>query len=220
MTEDETKKSSEIAMPSVPGDTAATVVGDKIWFVTIEYDDSPENPSNEWDGFGKFHSLSTRHYNFNEDCPQILKDDEDAVPLSYYEHGNCMWFTADGPTPCGVEFQWDGVSLAGVWEPDDHVRESTEFKPGTDERRAWMREQAESACETYTQWCNGSVYGYSVTAYAVRRVGDDIYDEESDYRLDDTVFEESCWGFYGWDSVEEAVKDVIDSATARNEEDV
>lgn len=192
----------------------ATIVGDHIVFVTIDYDISPENPCKAWDGFGEIRSLSNRHINRidRDEAKELLESDEDVVALSYFEHGNSLWMVMNSPTPAGVEFRWDGVRFAGVWIPDKCVRESYTGQDGLP-RRDWMVEQAKSACETYTQWVNGEVYGYNVEIYKLRKDDDgEPYDLESDYRRENTIFEDSCWGFYGWEHVEQEVKDVIASA--------
>jgi hypothetical protein len=60
-----------------------------------------------------------------------------------------------------------------------------------------MRKRARQACDAYTQWCNGEVYGYEVTRVnPCRACGSE-----------DSRVVESCWGFYGLD-------DCLSAATA------
>lgn len=212
-----TTDENKINLPEDPGDEETTLIGDIIVFASINYDEFADNPSECWDGFGKFHSLSHRHINFNEDCPQILKDDPDAVALSYYEHGLSDW-SVQG-TRNYPDMRWDGVHFAGVWEPDDSIREAAEYNglaKGTDERRKWMEEQAASACKTYTYWCNGSCYCFSVAAYRARHAENGaLYDKRDDYRHDEVLAEESCGGFYGYEDRDEAVKEAAEEVFSR-----
>lgn len=207
----------EIKLPEVPDKTTYTIDGDTITFVRIDHDSDAENPCTAADGVGMIYSASRRHINYKsfDELRDMLGADEDAIALSYYEHGLCKWMVRGGAasrTP-GVEFQWDGVEFAGLWVPDDSVRESYTGQDGLS-RHDWMVKQAESACELYTQWANGECYHYTVRAYKLRRVQDGsfagtVYDRMSDYRLDTPLSEDSCAGFYGWDSVIEAVKESL-----------
>lgn len=204
---------TEVKIPDWTG-KETTILDNHIIFVEIETDLDPENPCENWDGFGMIRSLSNRHINSidYDEAKQILEDDPDAVALSYFEHGLSSWMVAGLPAPAGVEFQWDGVRFAGIWIPDDCVRESYQGQDGLS-RRDWMVKQAESACETYTQWCNGDVYGYNVEAYELRKDDDgEPYDVDSDCRRETPVFEDSCWGFYGIDSVKEEVAEAVECA--------
>jgi hypothetical protein len=199
----------KIKLPDYADNTEVTE-GDKlIAFARIAYDECPPNPCEDWDGFGTFYLLGKCHSNFDEQCLKLLED-KDAVGLSYYEHGDCMWFVADSSVPAGVEFQWDGVRLAGVWEPDDIIKQTADdkkLKTGTDERRQWMVDQAVDACEVYTWWCNGEVYSYDIRVYNKRQTEDGAtYDELNDYRHDEPVHEDSCSGYYGQESIDEAIK--------------
>lgn len=204
----------KISLPRYARETTHVIVGDKILFITIDHDSDAANPCKEWDGFGSIRSLSRKHVeNIDPDeALEILKTDPDAVALSYFEHGNSLWMVKDSTAPAGVEFRWDGVRFAGVWIPDQCVRESYTGQDGLT-RRDWMVKQAAAACETYSQWCNGEVYGYSVEAFKARLDDDgEPFDALDDYRRDEPIFDDSCWGFYGWDSIESEVKGVVKNA--------
>jgi hypothetical protein len=210
----------EINLPNRPDETEHTVVGDYIVFAGIDYDSDTDNPCENWDGFGSIRSLSSSHINniSGEEAVELLQNDVDVVALSYYEHGQSLWFVKDTSAPAGVEFQWDGVRFAGIWIPGDAVRESYTGQNGLT-RREWMVKQAECACETYTQWVNGDAYGYTVTAYKVRKDDDgEVFDQLDDYRRDAEIFEDSCWGFFGWDTVLEEVKGATKNAVETIEE--
>lgn len=201
-----------INIPDEIGKAEYTIIGKHILFVSIEHDQDAANPCEDMDGFGDIRSLSNRHINQidYEEAKELLETDVDVIPLSYYEHGNSIWMVQELPKPCGVEFQWDGVRFAGIWIPDKYVRESYTGQDGL-LRRDWMVKQAACACETYTQWCNGDVYGYNVEAFELRHdeeTGEE-YTDWDDYRFKGAISEDSCWGFFGWDYVQGEVMDVI-----------
>ena len=210
------KAEAKIKIPDEPDKTAITIMGDKIIFVTIEYDADTPNPCTDCDGMGHVRSLSNRHINNidYDEAKQLLEDDPDVIPLSYFEHGNSVWMVQDSArshTP-GIEFQWDGVRFAGVWIPDDCVRESYTGQDGLT-RREWMVKQAESCCETYTQWANGQCFYFRIGAYKLRADEDtgDNYEEEHDYRFRDELAEDSCGGHIGWEWAVQATTEAAES---------
>ena len=137
----------------------------------IEYDnDRPEDFIAE-DGW-KLYSFNRTHNSYKdpEKIGLSLDRDEDGLPivedeelkekltnglawwLSYYEHGQCLWFIRNTPAPPGVEFRWDGRSLVGIliweWKPED-IGGKTREERMTD---------AEGYLKTYTSVMNGEVY--------------------------------------------------------------
>jgi hypothetical protein len=214
------KTKAAINVPDQPDKTAVTILGDKIIFVTIEYDSDTPNPCTDCDGMGHVRSLSSRHINHidYEEAKQLLEDDPDVIPLSYFEHGNCVWMVMNGATSNtpGIEFRWDGVRFAGVWIPDDCVRESYTGQDGLS-RRDWMAKQAENCCATYTQWANGECYYFRIGAYKLRTDEDtgDNYEDEDDYRFKDELEEDCCGGFIGWDWALQATQEAAESILAQ-----
>jgi len=208
----------KINLPQNGNETAATVFGDKIVFVKISYDQDAEGIFEDGMSNGQIYSFSSRHVNFigynkEEEIEDLLQNHE-AVPLSYFEHGNSLWMVAGDPAPAGVEFRWDGRRFAGLWVPDDDVFANIDYNGKTTgaERIKKLREYAAGICETYTQWCNGEVYGYQAELYELQRdeEGDPIT-ERGDYTCShvNVLEEDSCWGFYGWDTVEEAATEAV-----------
>jgi hypothetical protein len=157
--------------------------------ISIYPDGDTPNPLKDWSEMGAILSLNRRHGNFNPAGVEAATlGNPDAVPLSYYEHGLCLWSVA-GELPAAARCQWDSVSFAGVWLPDAETLESA--KPyGGRTRQLFMRKRARQACEAYTQWCNGDVYGFNVERVTTcPHCG-----KESAESLD------SCWGFFGMDT--------------------
>jgi hypothetical protein len=147
--------------------------------------DTP-NPLEDWSAMGSILSLSRRHANYHPgSVDDLLEDHPDAVPLSYYEHGLCLWSIA-GELPPHLRCPFDSVGIAGFWLPDAETLASARNYGGFT-RRMFMRKRARQACEAYTQWCNGDIYGYDIERVTTcPHCG-----EESTESVD------SCWGFYG-----------------------
>ncbi len=172
-------------------------------FVNIEYDQDTANPLEDSDGMGRIRSLSRRHINSiksQDELDELLKD-RDAVTLSYFEHGLCLWDVQDGEriSTC-PDMQWDGVKFAGVWTPDDCARESLDIeeKDGKD-RREMAVKYATEACKVYTSWVNGEAYYYSATAFKpmLNKDGDVSEVREAYDELGEQIAEDSCGGFIG-----------------------
>ena len=209
--------SFEVAIPEYPDETKVSLLEDgTIVFVKIEHDFDAGNPLTKSEGMGIIYSFSRQHANFidSDKIEEILSSEADSVPLSYYEHGQSMWFVMSSPTPAGagVEFQWDGRRFAGLWVPDKSVKESYMSQNGLS-RKEWMAKQAESSCEVYTKWCNGETYGFTIEQYKVRLDEDgEPFDQEDDYRRDKAIFEDSCWSFYGLEDVISSIKESLPDA--------
>lgn len=153
--------------------------------VEIFHDPEVESPCDE-DETWQLYSFSNRHRTyrppsefFPEGEPTLALRNKlkagTAWTLSYFEHGQCRWMLADEPRGMlAGDWRWDGVDLAGVlvWEnPPEHLGPRTK-----QDRRA----DAAAFVETYTQWCNGETYGYTITDGDGHEVG-------------------QCWGFTGTD---------------------
>ena len=224
----------KITLPNLDN-ISSLVLGSKILFIQLAYDDSPSNPLEDCDGMGKITHVNCREFR-GEDREKVIAEmygDRDSVPLRYESHGaHCRWDLAydhediyasiaverckrrlRGEDPddwgtVGFEPEW-AEKFDGLWIPDKCTRESY---TGQDKlsRRDWMVKQAESACETYTDYCNGSVYGYDVRVYAIRRNDDGEIITDRDYYEHHTALDEdSCWGFYGWEYLKDEVLGVV-----------
>ncbi len=133
--------------------------------VHLEHDD--KCPSDWW----KLYSFNRRHANFKHlkelglgpldafGDPKVEKPglarklkNGTAFIVSYYEHGSSVWFLRGDYVP-GVEFQWDGVRVAGllVWDAT--------MKYGGKEE---MKHEARKFLKAYTSWANGEVYRYEI----------------------------------------------------------
>lgn len=148
---------------------------ERILVITVDtYYMGNESP-NDWGGW-KVTSFNRRHSHFQEpeSLGLSLDLDEQGFPiiedadlkakfekglaffLSYSEHGNCSW---DLNRTGRLAFDFDRASIGGIvtWE-------STEDDIGakTVEDRA---KDAEGFLETYTMWCNGETYEYTIEGF-------------------------------------------------------
>ena len=156
--------------------------------ITVYPDGDAPNPLEDWSEMGQILSLNRRHVNFDgAGVEAAIEDNPDAVPLSYFEHGLCLWSVA-GELPAGCRCPFDSVALAGVWLPDAATLESA-ARYGGRTRRHFMRKRARQACDAYTRWCNGEVYGYAIERITTCPACGDEQAEAVD----------SCWGFFGLD---------------------
>ena len=184
-----------------------------IAFVSFHYDETAENPCENWDGFGDIRSLSTKHINniSIEEVEELIENTADGkeqvIPLSYFEHGQCRW-GVKGTMNSMPDFSWDGVNFAGIWIPDKECIASVDIweKEAKEKGEEFSRKQkfiemARAACETYTSYCNGEVYGYQLELYRLQFDENDpvALEEYDDYFSEEQLFEDSCWGFFGND---------------------
>ena len=157
--------------------------------IRIYADEDAANPLEEWCEMGSILSLSRRHANFDPGgIEAALESIPDAVPLSYFEHGSCLWCVA-GELPAAASCPWDSVGFAGLWLPDALTLESARHYGGRT-RHHFMRKRARQACDAYTLWCNGEVYGYEIERLTACEC---CHTERAEPM-------ESCWGFFGFDS--------------------
>ncbi len=97
--------------------------------VEIDYEPDAPNPFKDYDCNGNIWSLSRRHNNHKTptEIAAIMKGNPYCVPLSYYEHGQCLWDVQSGARIAVCpDKQWDQVEFAGIWEPDKDCLENIE----------------------------------------------------------------------------------------------
>jgi hypothetical protein len=112
--------------------------------IRICQDADAPNPLKDWCEIGTILSLNRRHRNFDPDGVEAaIESNPDAVPLSYYEHGLCLWSVA-GELPAGARCPWDSAAFAGVWLPDAETLASAQHYGGRT-RRHFMRKRARLA---------------------------------------------------------------------------
>jgi len=178
--------------------------GDKyIVFVSIEYDECPENPE-EWED-GSVMSFSRGHFNHisPSDMESLMDDGVEMVLLGYSEHGpQCKWYVSNGGP-----VEWDGTSFGGIFVPSEDL---LEYAESSGDRREYLREQADSFCEAYTSWCNNTVKMYKIDVYAYR----EPYDELRDYRFSGVEYSYKSGSYYHDGYIEEDFINSLNTAVA------
>ena len=169
-------------------------VGGERYRITIYPDEDSPNPLEDDNGLGTILSLNRRHRNYQPEAVfDAVERNADAVRLSYFEHGRCLWSVA-GEQPAAARCPWDLVPFAGMWLPDAETLGSAANYGGRT-RQLFLRKRARDACDAYSNWCNGEIYGYSIVRLDVCATCHHDQNEQI----------ESCWGFYGLsDCLEEA----------------
>lgn len=130
-------------------------------------------------------------------CRKVGKaGDPYAVSLDCYDHGGQVWSLAGA----GMQCQFDTARGAGVWMPDDVLREDLDEireSYGLDAARAKAVEYARQALESYNAWLAGDCYGVAV----------DVFVPESGCmkRID----ESAVWGYVGRRWAEEAMGEEV-----------
>ncbi len=137
---------------------------------------------------GTILSLNRRHANFDPGRRRGGdRHNPDAVPLSYFEHGLCLWSVA-GELPAACRCPLDSVGFAGVWLPDAETLESARNYGGFTRRHVHAEAGPPGVRRLYA---------------VVQRRGLRLRDRAG-HRLPVLRHEEaepvdSCWGFYGLD---------------------
>jgi len=135
---------------------------------TVKYliqDDYPENPLENWDGYGRFYHWKDRRkeeysrycelLGYDEDTREIIgKDNPLTVRIDKYEH-SCIYYSIAGE---GNQCRWDTSYNWAVWYPDDCLLEELNEIKNKKKQRKRVIELAKQACELFNQWANGDVY--------------------------------------------------------------
>ena len=189
--------------------------------LVISYDPDPENPR-EWDNVGTFVSFDRNSSGADEThndpssymigmieqhCvgfeQRMLDKDEGLslaallamvekyyiiLPVYRYKHSGVVYNTT------GFSCRWDSGQAGFIYVAKDKLRKEYDWKRITAARIAKAEERLAGEIKVFSQWANGSVYGFQLYYH-------DIEEEYTDGEEQD-----SCWGFYhDWapDSLEE-----------------
>jgi len=168
--------------------------------LTIHCDQDPPDPR-EWDNLGK---MVCWHPSYNLGDEQICKtdfSDADAVladlksefdiavslPLYLYDHSGITMNTT------GFSCPWDSGQVGWIFCTKEQVE--LEFKGDVEKVKAYLVEEV----KVYNQYLTGDVYGFVLKYPPCMRCGGD------------TAADNSCWGFYGFDILDNGVLDCIDT---------
>lgn len=206
---------TQLKVKDEPGKQVFICDNQAIIFVNIEPDADCQNPLEDCDGMGHILSLNRRHHNFKpEEIDRLLGErQDDVVPLSYYEHGLCLWDVQEGARiSCCPDMRFDGCRFAGVWYPDEALLELANAINNPTERRAQLVQWASEACNEYTDWCNGNCHWFNAVAYTpILDLHQKICREQKVYaNLAEPIMEDSCCGFIGDNGTQSMITDHID----------
>ena len=151
--------------------------------IEITDEDYPESPREQWDNLG---SIIAWHRNYNlsdkgidfaepEDFEDWLKDNPSIVlPVYMYDHSGISLSTGQFSCP------WDSGQLGWIFVTKEKIREEYGVKRITNKLKGKVIKVLRQEIETYSQYCEGRVYGFIVETDDGEHIG-------------------SCYGFYGED---------------------
>ncbi len=166
------------------------------------FPDEPHESPRDWDNLGTmicFH----RRYNLGDKNDIINSDDFSSwneqmewieknikpcviLPLYLYDHSGITMSTSS--FSCG----WDSGQVGWIFVTKEQVRKEYNVKRISKDLIEKVTNILEDEVETYDQYISGEVYGYRISQIEVCDKGCEHKDEI-----------DSCWGFYGMESVEE-----------------
>jgi len=158
------------------------------------YDQAGDNGCDTFDDKQEYVERLVRPL-INELIENSVRDGYVILPVYMYDHGNIALSTG------GFGCSWDSGQLG--WIVCDQETIDKEFDGDKDKAKAAL----ESEVEVYSDYVNGSVYGFVAEQ---REQHEDT--DEADY-ADDDEWEEvaSCWGYYGSDPETNGIKDAVGS---------
>jgi hypothetical protein len=159
----------------------------------ILQDESPESPR-EWGNLGTmvcFHrryNLGDKHKFSVEEAEEMMKGKDICVslPLYLYDHSGITMST--GSFSC----KWDSGQIGWIFVTKEQVRKEYNVKKISKDLIEKVTRVLEGEVETYDQYLTGDVYGYRISKI-------DVCDKGCEHK--DEI--DSCWGYYGIESVEE-----------------
>ena len=159
--------------------------------IEVWHDDNCPDPLKDWDGQGGFyHWQDPAEYGkyceflgYDEKTrEQIRTDHPDAVRIDKYEHSGISYSVHETRPHC----QFDTSSVYAVWMPDKYLLAELD-KLGVTERYKKCVKYAKQACELFSYWINGDVYGWAT------------FDHNGN-ELD------SCGSYFGYGDIQDAIK--------------
>ena len=164
--------------------------------INICYDDDAGNPRKMFDNLGTLYTAHRRYRpekEFDEhfDIDKVFDGrignfqgsflkEYIALPVYLYEHSGTTVSTSPFSCP------WDSGFFGIIAVPLDKVRREYGWKSITAERRKRIEEYLQGEIKTLDDYYTGEVFGYCITP-----------EDDDSNELD------SCWGFYGTDSLKE-----------------
>ena len=128
-------------------------------------------------------------------CANLDKKGIYALPILKYEHGLVNYYIGDSVD------RWDGGVVGFVWQDKEKLCKEYEVKRLSPKTKETINNYIEGTLKAYTNFANGEAYGFELYS---REDGDDPID--------------SCYGFIGYDSTDELLKDVMDNIPGQHKD--
>lgn len=161
---------------------SVTEVGDKIVVSCLKYDSDPMDYFSNDDGAGELFQF--RNVDERDTKAKELKEDKVLFYLvDKYEHGSVHFSVSQ--THNYPDQKWDVAHGCAIYVPCDYIQDEYKKmakKEGVETAKAHFIKDSNGVLDEYSNWCNGEVYGYSVTVFD--RKGQELNNDE-------------CWGFIG-----------------------
>lgn len=172
--------------------------------INIYYDDAPMHPRRDFDNLGTLYTAHRRyqpeknfdaHFNVSDVFNNRIGEFKDsflkkyvALPVYLYDHGGLTVSTTPFSCP------WDSGFFGIIAISLDKIRKEFGWKLITAKRREKIEEYLRGEIRTLDQYYTGEVYGYELTP-----------------EDDDKDVIESCWGFFGDDSIKMIINECKNS---------
>ena len=117
------------------------------------------------------------------------------MALDCYEHGGQVWSV----TGCGTQCAFDTATGAGVWVPDDGLRDdlnALRISDGIDASRKKAQEFARQCLQVYNAWLSGDCYGVVTDVFEVDVQGNA-----------ECIDNDSVWGYIGTKHARSSLKE-------------
>lgn len=177
------------------GDVEMIRLADKYIVGLLQYDNDAQDFFENDEGAGKFIEFRSSSH-AQETMEKLSKGNSLFYLVNKYAHGN-VHYSISG-TKTYPDEQWDVSRGCGVFIPCDYIqKEFKKMKKSHGEGEAYEHfiKDSNSVLNSYSDWCNGEVYGYSVI----------ILDKDG-HEIDC----DECWGFIGFEHAQEEKNRVMD----------
>lgn len=157
---------------------------------------------------GDKHDLNSDNFSSWDEIAEYLVKEEKAIliyPLYLYDHSGLRMKIGSfyGLLPQG-HAEFDSGQVGFIYTTKQRIRDMYGIKHVTKEKLAQADKELHGEVETYDAYISGQVYGYY------------IEDAEGDHV-------DSCWGYYGYEGYQEAMKrakDIIDHRHQKRLEEI
>lgn len=175
---------------------------DKIIVGMLHYDSDAQDFFDNDEGAGKlveFRSAEQR----DEKVAQLSKTKKLFYVVNKYEHGNVHYSV--GGTKSYPDQRWDVSQGCAVFIPCNYIQtEYRKMKRTSGEGSAYEHfiKDSNSVLDSYSDWCNGEVYGYSVITFD--KQGKEVECDQ-------------CWGYIGSDSANNEKRGIMEHIVISDE---